>query len=218
MRKLMIAFIATAIAFLALAPGAGAAQTPVAIAGTGCVGGTLYCYSPANVTIQDGDTVVWTNQTVAPHTVSRCSPATCAGNAAGTGTDATFTSGTVGGGNGTTFSHTFHGAGTYAYFCTIHGYAVMHGTVTVLAAPTATTPVTIAATPGAGSATPATTAANSGAMRSTTSNGSQAANRALARTGANASLWAIAGAALLGAGALLALAHRRARRAIPPHH
>ena len=30
-------------------------------------------------------------------------------------------------------THTFHGVGTYNYYCAIHGFAVMHGSVTVKA-------------------------------------------------------------------------------------
>ncbi len=223
MRKLVLAFIVAALAFVAWVPGAGAAQTSVTISGSGCAGGALFCYSPANVTIHDGDTVVWTNQTVAPHTVTRCTTATCAGTDPGTGTDATFTDGSTGG-NGTTFSHTFHGAGTYAYFCTIHGFAVMHGTVTVLAAATGTTtPATIAPAAGAASgavpAAQAPAAASPGSSQPATANPSaQASNRALARTGVDTSLWTIAGGAVLGAGVLLALVIRRARRTVPPVH
>jgi LPXTG-motif cell wall-anchored protein len=215
MRKLMLTIIVASVALLAGVP-AGAAQTSVTITGTGCAGGSLFCYSPANVTVSDGDTVVWTNQTSAPHTVTRCTPAACAGDAGGSGTDTTFTTGNVAAGNGTTFSHTFHGPGTYTYYCTIHGFAVMHATVTVMAAPTiTTTPATIAGGPGPGAATPTGPGATSQAGRPTPSNASrQVSNRALPHTGADASLWAIVAAALLGAGAVLAFANRRGRRAL----
>jgi LPXTG-motif cell wall-anchored protein len=200
MRKLFIAFIAftaAALAFVAWVPAAGAAQTSVAITGTGCASAKIFCFSPANVTIHDGDAVVWTNQSGAPHTVTRCSSAACAGTAGGTGTDTSFTSGSVGSGNGGTFSHTFHGPGTYVYFCQIHGFAVMHGTVTVLASST-------------GPTTPVTTAASSGSMQPTSASSSpRASNRALPRTGVTSWLWASAGGALLVAGAVLALAGRR---------
>jgi plastocyanin len=36
-----------------------------------------------------------------------------------------------------TFTRTFGGAGTFTYYCSIHGRAVMHGSVTVAAAGTA---------------------------------------------------------------------------------
>ena len=44
---------------------------------------------------------------------------------------------------GATVQRTFSQPGTYVYFCTIHGYTLMHGTITVTAAaPTTTTPPT----------------------------------------------------------------------------
>jgi LPXTG-motif cell wall-anchored protein len=208
MRKLVLAVIAVAFALAVWAPAGGAAaQTSVAISGSGCAGGSVFCFSPAELTIHDGDAVVWTNQTTAPHTVTRCTPAACAGTGGGTGTDATFTSGNVGAGTGMTFSHTFHGTGTYTYFCTIHGFAVMHGTVTVIAAASVpTTPATIAAVPSSRSTTPATRTPGSGGPTTT----QQPPNRALAQTGTDTSRWAIIAAALVVAGALLTHAkHRR---------
>jgi nucleoid-associated protein YgaU len=58
--------------------------------------------------------------------------------------------------NGTAVNHTFTAAGTYNYYCKIHGFSVMHGTVTVQGqtAPTTTAP----ATTTTGRATTATTA------------------------------------------------------------
>jgi plastocyanin len=48
----------------------------------------------------------------------------------GTGTGpASFGSATLD--PGQTFSITFTAAGSYNYYCTIHSYAVMHGTITV---------------------------------------------------------------------------------------
>jgi hypothetical protein len=35
-----------------------------------------------------------------------------------------------------TFTRTFGGAGTFTYYCSIHGRAVMHGTITVSTAGT----------------------------------------------------------------------------------
>ena len=210
MRKLMLAFIAAAFLLAGWVPPAGAAQSSVTIAGTGCAGGSLFCFSPASITIHDGDTVVWTNQTTAPHTVTRCTAAACAGSGGGTGTDASFTNGNVAAGNGNTFSHTFHGPGSYVYYCTIHGFALMHGTVTVMASPTVTTvPAPSVATPAAGStaAAPQAVAGASGSMRS-----GGVSHAALPRTGVDASLWAIAALALVGTGALLALVKRRGTR------
>ena len=91
-----------------------------------------YCFTPASVTVSPGDTVTWTDQSDANHTVTRCTASACSGVGAGTGADAGPASGQVSQGN--SFSMTFNGAGTYNYYCTVHGYAVMHGTVTVSAA------------------------------------------------------------------------------------
>lgn len=212
MRKLMIAFIAAAFLLTGWVSPAGAAQSSVTIAGTGCPGGSLFCFSPANITIHDGDTVVWTNQTAAPHTVTRCTAAACSGTGAGSGTDASFTNGNVSAGNGNTFAHTFHGPGNYVYYCTIHGFALMHGTVTVMASPTVTTvpaPSVAAGATAAGSMAAAGHATISGSGSASSGGGAHAA---LPRTGADVSLWAVAALGLVGTGALLALVKRRGTR------
>jgi plastocyanin len=67
--------------------------------------------------------------TGAPHTVSRCTPAACAGHTGGTGTDNGPNSGVINP-NGN-FSFAFHGAGTYLYYCQIHGFRVMHATIII---------------------------------------------------------------------------------------
>jgi hypothetical protein len=74
--------------------------------------------------------VTWDNQTTVSHTVTRCTTSACPVGA-GSGTDPAFGSALLGAGQ--TFSVTFHGLGTYNYYCQVHGYTVMHGTVTVVA-------------------------------------------------------------------------------------
>ncbi|MBV9039922.1 MAG: hypothetical protein JOZ68_02900 [Acidimicrobiia bacterium] len=123
------------------------ADTAVSISGSGCAGATTFCFVPAQSTVANGTTVTWTNQTTAPHTVTRCTPAACNGTDAGSGSDASFTSGNVAASNGATFSHAFNGAGTYNYYCQIHGYAVMHGIVTVQSAVGTTTTTATASAP-----------------------------------------------------------------------
>jgi plastocyanin len=77
---------------------------------------SLFCYHPANLTVTVGTNVAWTNTSAAPHTV--------------TGVSGGPSSGTLL--PGTRYTFKFTSPGTFTYFCTIHGFAVMHGTVTVM--------------------------------------------------------------------------------------
>ena len=79
----------------------------------------------------------------------------------GTGSDASFTRADIAtGGN---YTHVFSAPGTYTYYCEFHGYAEMHGTIVVRAAPVATTtsspapPTTSSPTASATTPTSATT-------------------------------------------------------------
>ena len=80
-------------------------------------------YSPGTITVAVGDTVTWTNNGSAPHTV--------------TANDGSFDSDPDCPDNfdacmqpGDTYSHTFNSAGTFGYFCKVHGQS-MAGTVVV---------------------------------------------------------------------------------------
>jgi plastocyanin len=73
-------------------------------------------FSPASVSIAEGDTVTWANNGQAPHSA--------------TADNGSFDTGVFN--SGQSRSHTFSRAGTFAYFCTVH--ANMRGTVRVLAA------------------------------------------------------------------------------------
>jgi plastocyanin len=73
-------------------------------------------FSPASVSIAEGDTVTWANNGQAPHSA--------------TADNGSFDTGVFN--SGQSRSHTFSQAGTFAYFCTVH--ANMRGTVRVLAA------------------------------------------------------------------------------------
>lgn len=75
-------------------------------------------FTPANLTIMAGDTVVWTNLDGFQHTVTSGTP----GHQSGV-----FNSGTIS--NGGTFERTFTVPGVYAYFCSFH--TEMTGTITV---------------------------------------------------------------------------------------
>ena len=73
-------------------------------------------YAPATITVQQGDTVTWTNDGPTPHSA--------------TADDGSFDTGIFPAGESR--SHTFTQAGTFAYFCTPHPN--MRGTVVVNAA------------------------------------------------------------------------------------
>ena len=79
---------------------------------------TNECYIPFEVTVHPGDTVVWSNDDVAAHTVTSGIPPT---------PDGTFDSGIFMA--GTTFSHTFDTLGQYDYYCIVHPWMI--GTVLV---------------------------------------------------------------------------------------
>jgi len=71
-------------------------------------------YSPASVSIDVGDTITWSNNGAAQHSA--------------TASDGSFDTGVFG--PGASRSHTFNQAGSFNYFCTVHGTA-QSGTVTV---------------------------------------------------------------------------------------
>lgn len=72
-----------------------------------------FAFSASSVTVASGTTIKWTNNDAVTHTV--------------TADDNSFNSGNIAPGG--TFSHTFSGAGTYAYHCSIH--TTMKGKVVV---------------------------------------------------------------------------------------
>ena len=155
---------------------AGASSDPVVTMPADC-GGPAFCFTPSTLTVADGDTVTWSNQSGMEHIVSRCATAECDGVGGGTGTDAGFTFGAVP--PGSTYAHTFHGPGTYTYYCSIHGYAAMHGVIVVSAAPPTTT------APAATTTAPSTTAPAVGAPSTTATSPATTASAAAAGTGPN---------------------------------
>ncbi|HEX8025667.1 MAG TPA: plastocyanin/azurin family copper-binding protein [Candidatus Limnocylindrales bacterium] len=95
--------------------GGGAAACSVATsAGTVAAGIKNFAFDPATVTAKVGDTITWTNNDTAGHTVTLDAQSAC-----DTGTIA----------SGATGSLTFTAAGTYAFHCKIH--SSMHGTITI---------------------------------------------------------------------------------------
>ena len=111
-----VAMVVLAVASLAVA----AAARPAAVrAATHSVSIVDFAFNPGSMTVNVGDTVVWTNTGEAPHTAtSQSGPAA-------------FDSGRLE--TGQTFSFTFTVPGTYSYICSIH--PEMQGTITVAAAP-----------------------------------------------------------------------------------
>jgi len=77
------------------------------------------CYSPADITINAGDTVEWINVDTAAHTVTGGSPAD--------GPSGVFDSSLVMA--NANYAFTFDDAGSYDYFCMVHPWMV--GSVTV---------------------------------------------------------------------------------------
>jgi len=73
-----------------------------------------FAFSPATLTIKVGDSVVWTNTTIAPHTVTS--------DAGVFGTRGFLE-------RNATFKFTFSRTGTFKYHCNVHPY--MHATIIV---------------------------------------------------------------------------------------
>ena len=80
--------------------------------------GNGYRYDPVDVTVKAGDTLTWTNHGGTKHTVT-----------ADQGQTVDFKSPTMQ--LDDTFVKTFDKAGTFKYYCSIHGADVMAGTITV---------------------------------------------------------------------------------------
>jgi plastocyanin len=93
-------------------PAAAATGTPVAVSATGDLK-----FEPPSVSVKVGGTVQWTVTGSASHTVTSQAGQTCS-----------FDSGNLD--TGAKYALTFTTAGTFKYFCKIHGQS-MSGTVTV---------------------------------------------------------------------------------------
>ncbi|MFB5645134.1 MAG: plastocyanin/azurin family copper-binding protein [Nitrosopumilaceae archaeon] len=102
----------------AMGPFTGVISVPEGSGVPGC-DATNECYIPAQISVNVGDTVTWSNDDTAAHTVTSGNPSD--------GPDGTFDSSLFMA--GTTFEYTFDEAGTYDYFCMVHPW--MKGTVTV---------------------------------------------------------------------------------------
>jgi plastocyanin len=116
-----VAVLATAGVACGGSDNGGAIQTPPASSTPAGLVGKVNAtanikFVPALITVKVGEPVIWTVVGSVPHDVKASS-------------GATFTSGTLQ--EGQTFTQTFSAPGTIKYFCTIHGAALMSGTITV---------------------------------------------------------------------------------------
>jgi LPXTG-motif cell wall-anchored protein len=98
------------------APAKPAPEPKAVAAASGSVTIADFSFAPATITIDQGDTVTWTNDGPSKHSA--------------TSSSGEFDTGILD--KGASGSHTFDQAGTYSYICTPHPF--MHGTVVVRAA------------------------------------------------------------------------------------
>lgn len=129
-RAALIALFALAVATapaMQFAPADAATVVEVTIA-TKDASRNIGAFTPATVTVKQGDTVKWVNADKGTHTV-------LSGQVRDRDAGTVFKSGDIR--KGQSFSHTFIGTGTYYYFCKIH--PVMTGAVIVESAPPALT-------------------------------------------------------------------------------
>jgi LPXTG-motif cell wall-anchored protein len=131
-------------------------------------------FTPAQITIQEGDTVTWTNEGPTAHSA--------------TASDGSFDTGIFSAGGSR--SETFDEAGTFAYICTPHPN--MTGTVVVEASSTGGSGGS-----GSGSGSSGSGSTDSGSTSSSGSSGSSSSGSGLPATGADALALAIIGVFML---------------------
>jgi plastocyanin len=141
-------------------------------------------YSPASVSIAVGDTVTWRNNGQAQHSA--------------TANDGSFDTGVFG--PGSSRSETFTRAGTFSYYCTVHGQA-QSGTVRVLASG--------GGTGGGGGGGPETSATGDSEAAAVASPDAAGDSNTLPMTGMAAGALALVGLALVASGVLMRGAPRR---------
>jgi len=108
---------------------------PIGITEGGCAGGgSGFCFTPESAVATTGKVVTWVNSSRANHTVTSCTVAVC-----GVASPGDAFSLAIGPAFGDNNSFTFASAGTYTYYCKVHGYSAMHGTITVNAKKSVTT-------------------------------------------------------------------------------
>jgi plastocyanin len=117
-------------ATLTSARAATATTATITIVSGSCAGGGFeFCFKPESLSIAVGTTVTWKNQSGIGHTTSSCTSAACPGAPANTGSNTWSIP--IASAAGSTAMFTFTSAGTYTYYCMIHGYAAMHGKIIV---------------------------------------------------------------------------------------
>ena len=94
-----------------------AARRPATDVGSGAISAVSFAFNPAQLSVNKGATVTWTNEDGTAHTVTGGAPGAPSGK---------FDQQIEG---GQTFKFTFADAGTYEFFCKIH--TTMKGTVLV---------------------------------------------------------------------------------------
>jgi len=100
-------------------PAAGGGETPGVLSGTVEVNIQMSAFTPRDITIRQGTTVHWINKDLAGHSIIA--------------DDDSFNSELLA--NGQSFTRTFDSAGTFPYYCGIHGGpggAGMAGTIKVV--------------------------------------------------------------------------------------
>jgi LPXTG-motif cell wall-anchored protein len=144
-------------------------------------------YAPSSITVTAGDSVTWTNDGPAGHSA--------------TADDGSFDTGVLG--RGTSGSHRFTKAGTYAFHCTPHPF--MKGTVVVVAASSGGGSGASGSASGSGSSSGASadTGTSSSGSGSATTGSSSSSGSSLPNTGADLGAVALLGAILLGGGMVL---------------
>jgi PKD repeat protein len=131
MRRVPI--LVLAVFALSVAPAWG--NQSVSIQDSPICTGASYCFVPPATAAASGEKVTWTNNSTHPHNITRCViGATACPVDGGTGADSWTPSSTLTPLGGT-YQHIFTGNGTYVYYCSIHGYAALHGTITVTGGP-----------------------------------------------------------------------------------
>jgi plastocyanin len=110
---LLVLMVLTACAPRAVTSSAPAISAPAASGNEVKVNISGFAFDPGTVTIKVGDTVTWTNQDAAVHTVAAADQSWKSDNLS----------------KGASFSRTFTAAGTFAYICGVH--TSMKGTVVV---------------------------------------------------------------------------------------